>query len=184
MLEVKSGLKAYVEHQLADQRTPKPGAAERPFTTIKSKALYNLQFRATVEGHSFVSDERESASGNDAGPAPMRYFLAGAMMCHQVWCVKSASLVGVQIDRLECEIRGFVEHATGPDDVDADRGIGRVGYTVEIDSPASADEVWSVVDLGAHRCPAFVTLSRGTRIDLELIHNGVKLGERAYGSGR
>src|SRR6478672_228035 len=112
MLEIKPGLRAYVEHQLAEQQTPELEGEERPFTTIRSKALYNLQFRATVEGHSFVSDERESASGNDAGPAPMRYFLGGAMMCHQVWCVKSAALAGVPIERLECEIRGYLERAT------------------------------------------------------------------------
>jgi uncharacterized OsmC-like protein len=183
MLEIKPGLKAYVEHQLEEQQKPATGE-ERPFTTIRSKALYNLQFRATVEGHSFVADERESASGNDAGPAPMRYFLGGAMMCHQVWCVKSAALAGVPIDRLECEIRGYLEKASAERDPDADFGIARVSYTVTLDSPASAEAVWSIVELGARRCGAFVTLARGTSVELELVHNGVSLGERAYGDRR
>jgi uncharacterized OsmC-like protein len=45
-----------------------------------------------VEGHNFISDEGEEAGGHDAGPAPLRYFLGGIMMCHQVWCVKSAAV--------------------------------------------------------------------------------------------
>ena len=91
MLEVRSSLKAVVEKQLADRSAPS-SQAQRPVTTVKSKALHDLQFRATVEGHSFISDEGDHMGGHDAGPAPMRYFLAGVMMCHQVWCVKNASI--------------------------------------------------------------------------------------------
>jgi uncharacterized OsmC-like protein len=181
MLEVNPRLKAYAEGQLSGQHGPKPGAPERPFTTIQSKALHNLQLRATVEGHGFLSDEREDACGNDAGPAPMRYFLAGVMMCHQVWTIKSAVIEGVQLDRLECEMRGFLERASDGPSPDGARGLSRVGYTVNIDSPASADQVWSVVDLATTRCPAFVTFARAARVDLELVHNGERLGERSYG---
>jgi uncharacterized OsmC-like protein len=183
MLEFKPGMKAYVEHQLAEQRTPKTGP-ERAFTTIKFKALYNLQLRAEVEGHSFVSDEREEVFGNNAGPAPMRYFLGGVMMCHQVWTIKSAALVDVKIERLEAEMRGYLERMKPGDDPEAERGVDHVDYTVEIDSPNAADEVWTVVDQGARRCNAFVTVCRGSRINIELIHNGTNLGQRSYGSGR
>jgi uncharacterized OsmC-like protein len=76
---------------------------------VNCKALHGLQFRATVEGHSFIADEGDEAGGHDAGPAPLRYFLAGIMMCHQVWCVKSAALFDIQLNRLEGEISGVVE---------------------------------------------------------------------------
>jgi hypothetical protein len=106
------------------------------------------------------------------------------MMCQQVWTLKSAALAEVKIERLEAEMRGYLERMAPGDDPEADRGVARVDYTVEIDSPNSADEVWTVVDQGAHRCGAFVTLARGTRINIELVHNGTNLGQRSYGSGR
>jgi uncharacterized OsmC-like protein len=147
-------------------------------TTVKSKALHDLQFRATVEGHSFISDERESAGGSDAGPAPLRYFLAGVMMCHHVWCVKSAALADVRLDRLEGEISGYLAHGDG---TQSRGGFERVTVTVTVDSPGSVEDVKKIVDQASARCAAFVTLARGARIELTLLHNGQKTDERTYG---
>ena len=171
MLSINPNLKQRVQRQLEERASRTPGEPTRPVTTVKSKALHDLQFRATVEGHSFVSDERETAGGCDAGPAPLRYFLAGVMMCHQVWCVKSAALSEVRLERLEGEISGYL--ASGDFD--------HVAYTVTVDSPNSVEEVQTVVDQATRRCAAFLTLERGTRIDVTLLHNGVKTHERTYG---
>src|SRR5437867_3708951 len=105
---------------------PANGAEERPITTVKLKALQNLQFRATVEGHSFIMDERESAGGNDAGPAPMRYYAAGIMGSDNVWIVKTAALLDLPLDRLEGELSLFGS---------------KIIYTVSIDSPNTDDQV-------------------------------------------
>ncbi len=98
MLSINPNMKQLVQRQLEERGTRTAGQPVRPVTTVKSKALHDLQFRASVEGHVFISDERESAGGTDAGPAPLRYFLAGIMMCHQVWCVKSAALADVRLE--------------------------------------------------------------------------------------
>lgn len=178
MLSINPNLKQIVQRQLEERGARSPEKPPRPVTTVKSKALHDLQFRATVEGHSFISDERESSGGSDAGPAPLRYFLAGVMMCHQVWCVKSAVLVDVRLDRLEGEISGYVASGDG---AHSRGGFERVTFTVTVDSPNSAAEVQKVVDQASQRCTAFVTLERGARIELTLIHNGKKIHERIYG---
>ena len=92
MFKVEANLKEIASRQLSQRRARKEGEPRRPVTTVHCKALHGLQFRATVEGHSFISDEGDEAGGHDAGPAPLRYFLAGIMMCHQVWCVKSSAV--------------------------------------------------------------------------------------------
>jgi len=107
MFKVEANLKEIATRQLTQRRARKEGEARRPVTTVNCKALHGLQFRATVEGHSFISDEGDEAGGHDAGPAPLRYFLAGIMMCHQVWCVKSSAVADVQLDRLQGEISGL-----------------------------------------------------------------------------
>ena len=104
MFKVEANLKEIATRQLTQRRARKEGEARRPVTTVNCKALHGLQFRATVEGHSFISDEGDEAGGHDAGPAPLRYFLAGIMMCHQVWCVKSSAVADVQ---LISELRSF-----------------------------------------------------------------------------
>jgi uncharacterized OsmC-like protein len=178
MVWINPNLKQIVQRQLEERAARTPEKPARPVTTVKSKALHDLQFRATVEGHSFISDERESAGGSDAGPAPLRYFLAGVMMCHQVWCVKSAVLVDVRLDRLEGEISGYL--ASG-DAAKSTGGFERVTFTVTVDSPNSVEEVQKVVDQASSRCAAFVTLALGARIEVTLVHNGQKSYERTYG---
>ena len=175
MFRVEPSLKELVQRQLAQRQARGPGEATRPVTTVRCKAHHNLQFRATVEGHSFISDEPEVGGGYDAGPAPLRYFLAGVMMCHQVWCVKSAALLGVQLDRLEGEISGYLEGGTGNQDQEAKRGFARIAFKVIIDSPNAIEEIRTVVQAATRRCPAFVTVGRSTRIDLNIVHNEVNV---------
>jgi putative redox protein len=181
MFKVEPILKEIAEKQLTQRRARKPEEPARPVTTVHSKALYGLQFRATVEGHSFISDEGDKVGGRDAGPAPLRYFLAGTMMCHQVWCVKSAALLDVQLDRLEGEIAGYIEAGSGAAEQEDARGFGRIAYKVTVDSPNPAEAIQSIVEAATRRCPAFVTVARSTPIDLTIVHNGVNLGERQYG---
>jgi uncharacterized OsmC-like protein len=170
MLYVDPSLKALVYAQL-EERGARSGPAERPVTTVKSTALHDLQFRAQVEGHEFISDERNG--GHDAGPAPLRYFLGGLMMCHQVWTVKSAALLDLQLDRFEGEISGYN---------DPGGGFARIAYTVSIDSAHADGQVREVVDQATKRCGVFVTVVRGTRIELTLKHNDKTIWEHAYGA--
>jgi uncharacterized OsmC-like protein len=177
MLWIDPNMKQLVQRQLEERGTRTPGEPARPVTTVKSKALHDLQFRASVEGHVFISDERESAGGTDAGPAPLRYFLAGIMMCHQVWCVKSAALADVKLDNLEGEISGYVARGDSP----RKGGFEQATFTVAIQSPNSADDVKKVVGQASQHCTAFVTFCRAAPIELTLMHNGRKIDERTYG---
>ncbi|HEY7065368.1 MAG TPA: OsmC family protein [Chloroflexota bacterium] len=176
MFKVAEHLKELAERQLK-QRAAATGEPARPVTTVKSRGLQGLQFRATVEGHSFISDEGDHMGGTDAGPAPLRYFLAGIMMCHQVWTVKSAALLDLPIDRIESEIAGYV----GASDPDLPAGFTRMTLMVTIDSPGRAEDVTRVVDEATRRCPAFVTAARASRVDLTVVHNGATVHEQSYG---
>jgi uncharacterized OsmC-like protein len=178
MFKVEANLKEIAARQLTQRRARKEGEAHRPVTTVNCKALHGLQFRATVEGHSFISDEGDEAGGHDAGPAPLRYFLAGIMMCHQVWCVKSSAVADVQLDRLQGEISGFVE--AGDAGKEVERGFDLIKYMVTIESPNSADGIQSIVEDATRRCPAFVSATRSIPIEVTILHNQQNLGMKLY----
>src|SRR6266850_4282706 len=180
MFKVEANLKEIASKQLSQRAARKGGAPPRPVTTVHCKALHGLQFRATVEGHEFISDEGDEVGGHDAGPAPLRYFLAGIMMCHQVWCVKSAAVADVQLSRLEGEISGFIEAGSGDAEKEVERGFSRIAYTVTVDSPNAPDAVQSIVDAATRRCPAFVSAARSIPIELTIVHNEKNLGARTY----
>jgi uncharacterized OsmC-like protein len=180
-LRVDPGLKEIVRKQLSERSAPS-NEPPRPVTNVKSRALFDLQFRATVEGHEFISDEREEGGGHDAGPAPLRYFLGGIMMCHQVWTVKSSTVMDVTLEELEGEISGYVERgAPAGAATDEGRGFARVTFTVSVQSPNTPDEVIKVVTEASRRCAAFVTVARSTPIDVTIVHNGKTIEERKYG---
>ena len=180
MFKVESNLKGIAARQLAQRRARKEGEPQRPVTTVNCKALHGLQFRATVEGHSFISDEGDEAGGHDAGPAPLRYFLAGIMMCHQVWCVKSAAVADVELSRLEGEISGYIESGTGDTEKEVERGFSRITYKVTMDSPNPPDAIQSLVEAATRRCPAFVSAARSIPIEVTILHNEKNLGAKTY----
>ena len=169
MLYIDPHLKEVVRKQL-EERSDRVGPAKRPLTTVKGTALLDLQFRAQVEGHSFISDERQSAGGHDAGPAPMRYFVSGIMLCHKVWVVKTAALMDLPLERLEGEISWY-----------ADEPIPRIVYTVTIDSANSNDDIRTIVQAGAKGCPAFRAMERAARIEVGVVHNGTRIHDQIFG---
>ena len=180
MFKVEPNLKEIATRQLAQRRARKEGEPQRPVTTVNCKALHGLQFRATVEGHSFIADEGDEVGGHDAGPAPLRYFLAGIMMCHQVWCVKSAAVADVQLSRLEGEISGFIEAGTGDTEKEVERGFSRITYKVTLDSANPSDAIQSIVEAATRRCPAFVSAARSIPIEVTILHNEKNLGSKIY----
>jgi uncharacterized OsmC-like protein len=180
MLPVNPRVKEVADRQIKERSAGPRAESPRPVTTVKSWALGDLQFRATVEGHSFVSDEGEHGAGRDAAPAPLRYFLAGIVMCHEVWTVKSAVVLGIELEKLECEISGYVGPG-GPGEPDDASAFSRLTYRMSIHSPAAAEQIKTIVDQAARRCPAFATARRAVPIELTLQHNGSTIEERVYG---
>lgn len=169
MYSMSSRLKGLFEKQ-AEERKDRSGPAKRPITTVKGTGLFDVQFRAEVEGHSFISDERESSGGHDAGPAPMRYFVTGVMFCHQVWMVKKAALMGMTMTKLDGEISWWNDIPTP-----------RIVYKVMVDSDRSDEDVRTIVEAGAKGCNAFKAVEKATKIDLSVVHNGKAIMEKSYG---
>jgi len=166
LVYISPELKQIVADQLKERSSRSPDRAEeRPITTVKVKALHDLQFRATVEGHSFIMDERESSGGNDAGPAPMRYYAAGIMGSDHVWIVKTAALHDLALDKLEGELSLFGS---------------KVGYTVSIESPNSDDQMRQLIDEVREGRGSLAKMAGGRRVDFTLKHNGETIMEKVY----
>jgi len=169
MLHIDPHIKEVALKQM-EERGERAGRMQRALTTVKGTALLDLQFRAQVEGHSFISDERQSAGGHDAGPAPMRYFVAGIMMCHKVWMVKTAAMMDLKLESLEGEMSWF-----------NDQPIPRIGYTIFVKSGQKDDEIVKMVEGGARGCPAFKVMERAVSIEVTASHNDKKIFEKTYG---
>lgn len=180
---VNPALKPIVQEQLDGIVSRPADAPSRPITTVRSTALHDLQLRATVEGHSFIADEAQDKGGHDAGPAPMRYFLAGVLMCHQVWTIKAAAIRDVELTHLEGTVSGYAGPAPGAARPDA-RIIDRITYEIDIESPNPSADVAAVVDEGMVLCPVVGTTLQGARIEVTVRHGETVVLERTYGVGQ
>jgi uncharacterized OsmC-like protein len=165
MVYIDPGLKRVVENQLAERGSRAPGQEERPITTVNMKALHNLQFRATVEGHSFILDEAEHGGGNDAGPAPMRFYAAGIMGADHVWVIKTAALNDLPIDSLEGE---FALYGS------------KVQYTLSVESPNTDDQMRQVINDVRKVRGSVATMAGGRKVEFKLRHNGQTIMDVVY----
>ena len=182
-LQRSDRIKQVAERQVGNAAAfrPSPGTERRAVTSVHSRALHDLQLKATVEGHSFLADEAEAKAGHDAGPAPMRYFLAGLMMCHQVWCIKGSALRGIDLASLEGDISCYVGASGDDEPVGHGRVLDLIRYRLEITSESSSSDLVEVVEDALRRCPAVGTVVRGARLELVFVHNGETVLDDSYG---
>lgn len=146
------------------------GGSKKAVVDLETRAVRRFQVEAAVDGHRFLSDEGAHGGGTDTGPAPLRYFVAGIAMCAQVWIVKMGAVAGVPITGLRTRARAFLEPMG-----DGPRGFERIDFTARIDTDWAEDrdeELRQAVAAGLNGCPAYVTASRSTRIDVTIVHNG------------
>jgi len=178
---VDPDLTGIAERQLADLEARRPDAPPKLVTTVRSDALQNLQLRATVEGHSFIADEPMAKGGHDAGPAPLRYFLGGLVMCHQVWFIKAAVRRKIEIVTLSGAISAFSGALESTSDEALGRPLSRFDYDMTVESPAAVDQVREAVEEALRFCPAMATVLQATPLRLTLTLGGEQVHARTYG---
>ena len=145
---------------------------------VETELLENYYGRATARSFSFEADEPATmAGGENRGPRPLEYFLAGFAFCQQVIYAKNALATGIEFTDLSMEVHGDVDprgvlgvQGASPGFVDDE-----LQYTTYIESPASESEVRELVELAERHCPAHASLRGGMDFDRTIVHNGEPL---------
>jgi uncharacterized OsmC-like protein len=142
---------------------------------VRTELVENFHGRATAREFTFESDEPASmAGGENRGPRPLEYFLAGFALCQQVIYAKNALATGIELTDLSIEVHGDVDPrgvlgvgGASPGFVD-----GELRYTTHIESPATREEVRQLVELAERHCPAHASLRGTTAFDREIVLDG------------
>lgn len=182
MLLMDPGLKAELIERIEKTSRTKP--ARGGIIRVKSRAIHHLQTKAEADGFAFVSDEGETVGGYGAGPAPLRYFLAGILMCHQVWCLKSAALLDVKMEALDGNLHGHLQAGGSYSMEDTDSCFERLAYEILVQSPDSSEKVTAAVEKASRRCPAFGTVRLAVPIEMTVVHNGKLVLEKVFTPAR
>lgn len=145
---------------------------------VHTELLENYYGRARAREFSFESDEPTTlAGGENRGPRPLEYFLAGFALCQQVIYAKNALATGIEFTDLSMEAHGDVDPrgVLGVGGVDPGFVDDEITYTTYIESPATRDEVRELVDLAERHCPAHASLREPVTFDRQVVVNGEPL---------
>ena len=147
---------------------------------VETELLENYYARAKARSFTFESDEPATlAGGEDRGPRPLEYFLAGFALCQQVIYAKNALLTGIEFTDLAIEVGGDVDPrgVLGVDGVAPGFVDDTVRYTTHIESAATPEEVRELVTLAERHCPAHASLRGAVTFDREVRLNGEPLAD-------
>jgi len=113
--------------------------------------------RVQIGGHVLTADEPESNGGNDAGPAPHEFLLAGLGAC-------TSMTVKVYADRKEWPLRSVDVTVEGHHD---ETRVFTVKRTISFDGDLSHEQRVRLLEI-ANKCPVHKTLSGTIRIETTL----------------
>jgi uncharacterized OsmC-like protein len=156
----------------------------RPVVRLESRAVRRFEFETLVEGHRFWSDESKARGGGGKSPAPLRYFVAGIVMCAEAWVIKVAALRSVPLSGLAAEASAYLEAGDddpAPNSRGSGRGFDRIELTLRVDTawPAERDpDVLAVAEDALRLCPAAVSAARAFELRLMVVHNGSEVARK------
>ena len=137
-----------------------------------TRQLAGLRSEATIRDFRLILDEPPALGGGDAGPNPVELVLAALGACQEITYRLYADALGIPLNHVavkvegRLDLRGFfaVEDGVRP-------GFREIRATVDIDSPASAEEVERLRATVERHCPVLDILRNVTPTRLDLTHN-------------
>jgi uncharacterized OsmC-like protein len=116
----------------------------------------------------FKADVGEQQGGNDAGPGPGILFRASLGSCLAVGYACWAAKLGVQIDELEVDVEADVDARGNYGIDDAEPGYIGMRYKVTIESPASEEEIYELIELADKHSPILANFTKPVPIEREI----------------
>lgn len=142
---------------------------------VATELIENFYGRATAREFTFEADEPATlAGGQNRGPRPLEYFLAGLAFCQQVILAKNALATGIEFDSLAMDVHGDVDPrgVLGVGDVAPGFVDNTIRYTTRIESDAAREEVVHLLERAERHCPAHASLRTETTLERDVQLNG------------
>ncbi len=155
-------------------RTDLGNAPDPPIATFAASTSLVDEYRTEVRIREFTLevDEPPLIGGTDTGPTPVELVLAALGTCQEIVYATYARVLGIPLDGVavnaegRLDLRGFF----GVADVPA--GFQDVTFTVDITSPASAEDVTRLVAAVNAHCPVLDILKQPVAVTGEFRLNG------------
>jgi len=150
-------------------------AAAQAVFEATSRQQDGLRSTISVRQFQLDADEPPVLGGRDCAPNPVEYVLAALGSCQEITYRLYADALGIPLNGVsvrlkgQVDLRGFfaVDEAVRP-------GYQAIEAEVEIDSPASPEEIARLKQAVDQHCPVLDILTRPTPVNLTLRRRGEK----------
>jgi putative redox protein len=149
----------------------RPADAAATFAAA-TRQLAGLRSEATIRDFRLTLDEPPALGGADSGPNPVELVLAALGACQEITYRLYAENLGIPLNHVSVKVEGRVDlRGFFAVDEGIRPGFRDIRATVEIDSPASADDIERLRATVDNHCPVLDILRNVTPTKLEIIHH-------------
>ncbi len=158
-------------------RTDLGNAPEPPVVTFAASTSLVDEYRtqARIRDFTLDVDEPPLIGGTDTGPTPVELVLAALGTCQEIVYATYARILGIPVDAVEVsaegrlDLRGFFGVAELP------AGFQDVTFTVDIASPAAAEDIARLAEAVNAHCPVLDILKQPVPVEGQVRLNGEAL---------
>ncbi|MFP4159230.1 MAG: alpha/beta fold hydrolase [Desulfobacterales bacterium] len=142
------------------------GASEGEVVARAGKSGYMTDI--TVNGHSLVADEPQSAGGTNAGPAPYDYLLAGLGACKAITLRMYADRKKWPLEGIRIGLKHRKIHVDDCSDCETRKGyLDKIRAAISLEGDLDDEQRRRLAEI-AGRCPVHRTLTSEIRIETTL----------------
>ena len=146
-------------------RSPLPTASEAPRNVVVRETR-NSKFQQTVTigPHQMLADEPVAAGGEDSGPGPYDFVLAGLGACTSMTMRMYADRKSLPLDRVTVTLKHSKIHAEDCAECETREGmLDQIDRVISIEGALDADQRKRLMEI-ADKCPVHRTLTSEIRI--------------------
>lgn len=166
---MSTALKDAVE-SMQDNLRSNPDGAVATFVA-DSRQVQGLQSETKIRQFTLTVDEPETLGGSDTGPNPVELILGALASCQEITYRAYAEALEIPLDSVSVRIEGDLDlrgFFAVDDSVRA--GFGDIRGIVELDSPASDEELTRLKQIVDAHCPVLDILKEPVPVSLEIKH--------------
>lgn len=159
---------------IAAVRTGLGQSPEPTIATFAADSVLVEGYRVDVKIRDFnlVVDEPTSIGGGDAGPSPVELVLAALGTCQEIVYATYARVLGIPLDGVRVRTEGRIDLRGFFGVADVSAGFQDVTFAVDIDSPATPEEIERLVAAVNDHCPVLEILRQPVPVVGSYRHNG------------
>jgi putative redox protein len=152
----------YIDAAVAEP-APGPGALPRQ-VVVRETRHSKFQQTVTVGPHRMLADEPVAAGGEDSGPGPYDFLLAGLGACTSMTMRLYADRKALPLDRVTVTLRHGKIHAEDCAECETREGmLDQIDRVISMEGTLDADQRQRLMEI-ADKCPVHRTLTSEIRI--------------------